>query len=451
MVFVSLGGIELWRRQNLYWYDVRQDYRLNFASERTMRVPAEISNTGFVVPPIPGNWDTAVLRLRLSSTLAGVWFEPSVMVEGAGFASRQFLERAAQGRRYLSLATDRLMPGDHVTLEGRHLKWDSQIGELLLFRNPPLDARTLLVLAPHPDDAEIAAFGLYSESGAFIATVTAGNYVDGLYAHIYSGNEQQDTLRGDLRTWDSIAIPQLGGVIPEQVVNLGYGTNSLQKLYQAGRDGSAPDPRETYLHAEYRRGAVRRLLGEIPESPNWSMFVADLAALLDAVAPDAIVAPHPALDAAPDHQFTTIALLEALDQADTDQSVLYLYTNHHVLTEYYPFGPSDSIVTLPPWFDTGTHFATVYSHPLDEHMQVRKLFALDAMHDLRAAPDRFVGGPTERFLGRLNSAAKQVIADPLGTYSYFRRATRPNELFFVYEANERELLRSFIAANPQYQ
>ena len=54
------------------------------------------------------------------------------------------------------------------------------------------------------------------------------------------------------------------------------------------------------------------------------------------------------------------------------------------------------------------------------------------MHDLRPAPHRFVGGPTSRFLSRVAHSVRQVVADPLGTYSYFRRAARPNELFLVY-------------------
>ena len=445
LAVASLVGGEFWRRQNLYWYDVHHDYRMSFASDRVLRMPVEISAAGFVVPAVADEWDTAVLRMRLSSKLTGFWFEPHMSIGDEGSAAPQFLERGLSGIRYLSFTGNKLAPGDAVGLKGHHLKWKAQTGELVLFSNPSLRAKRILVLAPHPDDAEIAAFGLYSEHESWIATITAGNYVDGLYAHLYDSRRQQNELRGEMRAWDSITVPLLGGVGPERVVNLGYSNGSLEQLFEADDHDSELDLYTNELHARFRRGAVAELLGDYPASPNWSGLVNDLSALLRTIEPDIIVAPHPALDAAPDHQLTTIALIEALDRVADHRSILFLYTNHHVLAEYYPFGPSHSAAGLPPWFDAAAPFATIYSHPLDKHRQVQKLFALDAMHDLRAAPDRFVGGPSERFLSRIKWAAKDVVADPLGTYSYFRRAIRPNELFFVYEPAERELLKSLIA------
>ncbi len=72
--------------------------------------------------------------------------------------------------------------------------------------------------------------------------------------------------------------------------------------------------------------------------------------------------------------------------------------------------------------------------------QLRKLFALEAMHDLRAAPLRLTGGPAAIFGSRLRQAFDLVRRDPAGDYSYFRRAVRPNELFFVYRPGDRDAL-----------
>ena len=36
----------------------------------------------------------------------------------------------------------------------------------------------MLVIAPHPDDAEIAAYGLYTDTAATVATLTAGDASD---------------------------------------------------------------------------------------------------------------------------------------------------------------------------------------------------------------------------------------------------------------------------------
>lgn len=437
-------GIEFLRRQDLYWYDVRQDYRFDFYSDRALPATVHVSETGFVVPPIPGDWDTAILRLQLSAKPTGYWFEPYVSIEGNGITAQQYFERGASGFRFISLSGLQLRAGDVINLRGHHLKWTPHEGALLLFRNQNLKHKKLLVLAPHPDDAEIAAFGLYSEHHSYVATITTGSYVDGRYAHLYEDSDRQDELLAEMRSWDSISVPLLGGVQPQRIVSLGYKTGSLEQLLAVRDQGSArPDSSVDESLVKYRRGAVAELLGDQPASNSWSGLVADMAALLGTIKPDIIVTPHPGLDAAPDHQLTTLALIEALDNAADSRIVLFLYTNHHILAEYYPFGPSDSLVGLPPWFQSDTYFGSIYSHPVGQHQQVKKLFSLEAMHDLRAAPHRFYGGPTYRFLSRLHWAAEDVVADPLGTYSYFRRAVRPNEIFFVYEPAERHLLRSF--------
>jgi hypothetical protein len=104
---------------------------------------------------------------------------------------------------------------------------------------------------------------------------------------------------------------------------------------------------------------------------------------------------------------------------------------------------------MPPWFDATLPLSSVYSHPLDEGRQLDKLFALDAMHDLRAAPRRLLGGPTDRFIERLRRSAEDVIRDPVSDYSYYRRAVRPNELFFVYAPAERQALADFWRAGRE--
>jgi LmbE family N-acetylglucosaminyl deacetylase len=311
---------------------------------------------------------------------------------------------------------------------------------MLLFSGPRVSNGRVLIVAPHPDDAEIAAFGLYSSHDAYVVTVSPGNYVDGRYAHLEAETSAQDALRGRVRAWDSLVVPTWGGVQPDRIANLGYWNHSLEGFYERrSRDGEEPadtaqDPNR------YRSGAISSLIGQRRAEATWASLVSDFRALLRTVRPSVIVAPHPALDAAADHQFTTIALLEALGDADQHQAVLLLYTNHHVLSEHYPFGPADAAITLPPWFDEETRFGGVFSFNLNARKRQDKLFALEAMHDLRAAPRTLSGGPAERFLGLAGSALHEVVRNPLGTYSYFRRAVRPNELFFVYRPEDRARL-----------
>ena len=440
---IILLAAEAWRRHALYWYDVRRDQAYDFPAVNHRELPVEIGATETILPTWDGPWDTALLRLRISARLAGWWFEPCIVIGSGAREDRQCFERGANGDRYLLLRPGTAVPGQRLALRGQHLDWQPQAAELLLFDNRDLGQGRVLVLAPHPDDAEIAAFGLYSSRESVIVTMTAGNYVDGLYDEVHDDPSVQDALRGEVRSWDSLVVPQWGGVPSERVVNLGYETHSLPRFFAAAQGAADAGARDA-PPAPYRQGAIEALLGGRAAAADWASVVADLAAVLTAVRPELIVTPHPALDAAPDHQFTTVALLEALTAVADERATLLLYDNHHRLAEYYPFGPSDTWIGPPPWFG-GTPFGGMYSLTLDESAQLRKLFALEAMHDLRAPPRRLTGGPAGIFAGRLREAFNLVRRDPVGDYSYFRRAVRPNELFFVYRRHDRDSLLAPVA------
>ena len=441
---VAVVALETLRRQGLYWYDVRQDYVYDFdpASANTLRV--SVTPDGLTLPVWRDGSDTALLKLRVEASLWGWWFDPCVEVGTDQGFDRQCFERGARGARYVLLPPKTVQPGRIVTLRGDHLQWEEQTAELILFKAPELRDARILVLAPHPDDAEIAAFGLYSNHESFIVTMTAGNYVDGLYSGLGRDEASQDTLRGEARTWDSLAVPLWGGVPAENIVSLGYLTHSLREFHEAATQGAVAPTIFQSVPEAYRQGALQQMLGGRMASPDWQSVVADLVAVLENVRPDFVVTPHPALDDNVDHQYTTIALLQALEQLQDDHVTLLLYNNHHRLSENYPFGPSDTRVTLPPWFG-GAEFASVYSYEVDPQVQMRKLFALEAMHDLRGPPLRLTGGPFNVLADRLKQAYEVVRRDPLGDYSYFRRAVRPNELFFVYSPQDRSDLGAHVS------
>jgi len=439
VALATVVTLETLRRQALYWYDVRQDYAYEFESAATVTMQVPVTPEGLVLPAWEGAWDTALLRLDVSAGLMGWWFDPCIEIAVGTDVDRQCFERGARGARYVLLPPTAVRPGQPVRLRGSHLGWRAQTAELQLLKAPGLEGARVLVLAPHPDDAEIAAFGLYSGHESFIVTMTAGNYVDGLYSGVSGDESRQDTLRGEVRTWDSLAVPLWGGVPADHVVSLGYLTHSLKAFHDAAAIGEKVPAAVGIVPESYRQGALQRLLGGRAASADWPSVVADLVALLENVHPDFVVTPHPALDINLDHQYTTLAMLEALQKIQDDHVTLLLYDNHHRLSENYPFGPSDARVTLPPSFG-GTRFSSVSSYELDADTQTRKLFALEAMHDLRGPPLRLTGGPFDVLLDRLKDAYGAVKRDPLGDYSYFRRAARPNELFFVYPPGERRLI-----------
>ena len=437
--------LEANRRHDLYWYDVRQDYQYSFKQENLEKIPVRITTSGVNIPELEGSPDTVLLPINIEATLTGGWFEPTITVQSPYGSWVHTYERGAKGKRYLVLDPDTVQSGTMLRFSASHVRWKDQASELLLFSNSGVREGNLLVIATHPDDAEIAAFGLYSGRRSFVATVSAGNYVDGLYSHLSPDPDEQKRLRGLARAWDSLVVPTWGGVPPQQTVNLGYWNGSLQQLHQRRDQRSASEGVLAQDPNLYRSGAIAELVDNRRAEATWRSLVSDLAAIVVAVTPAVIVAPHPALDAAKDHQYTTLALLEALDAVGDDSTVLLLYTNHHVQSEYFPFGPIGSVVDLPPWFDPSGQYFRIYAHWLTKDDQIKKLFALEAMHDLRAPPKLVTGGPTGRFLGRINAGLDELIRNPLDTYSYIRRAVRANEIFFVVGPGDRSSIEESFA------
>ena len=112
----------------------------------------------------------------------------------------------------------------------------------------------------------------------------------------------------------------------------------------------------------------------------------DVLAVLKKVKPSVIAAPHPQLDTHRDHQFTAVALSEALAKWNRPVTLL-LYTNHADRNRY-PYGPAGTLMSLPPPPEGNVVFDRVYSHPVPPALQRVKLFALESMHDLRFSPTR---------------------------------------------------------------
>jgi LmbE family N-acetylglucosaminyl deacetylase len=416
------------------------DDRYVFAAQGGHEVPVSFDPTpigaSFQWPEVPAGWDTALLGVRVQGNA------PAVRVElraGSAVVVND-LDAQARGLRWLNLTGLRaqLAAGTRVDVLLSGATLDRAPAALRTFANRLDLSRRILIVAPHPDDAEIAAFGLYASArDVTIVTVTSGNAGDANYADDYPDAAEQYRFKGFLRAVDSVTVPWQGGVPPERCFNLGYFDARLRTMREKPRE-TLPElygPNDDV--AVYRRVNVSRLLPNGPRKNSWANLVDDLAEVLKRVKPEIVVAPHPYLDTHPDHQYVTVALAEALLRWKKPARFL-LYTNHAGQNQW-PFGPPQNQVPLPPFAAADLPVQAIYSHALSPDLRRRKLYALETMHDLRLSPaEQMVCGDA--------SAPRRPDYPRSTTSDYFRRGPRPDEIFFAFDRDGvRDLVRAFVA------
>lgn len=407
-------------------FDPRKDYAYDLAGTDARVETVTLTGEGFAWPEGLTAGDTALLELTVESLAARA---PALVAERGGLKVRQVFEAGSRGRRFVDLSPLLAAATGPVTLTGTDLAWRTGPSPLYVYANPPLDRQRVLVLAPHPDDAEIAAFGVYRRTQADVITVTAGDAGGENFRVLFPERAEHYRIKGWIRTWDSISVPFYGGVLPGRARNLGFYDATLRRLHAAPATVLGPLLAKLDDPAFYRRLNVDGELRDRPFVGSWQGLVDDLAWELNRVRPTVVVAPHPLLDAHADHQYTTIALIEALARWE-GPCELYLYTNHGMENEAFPLGDRDAMSGLPAWSGGGLYFRRLYSHPLSPEEQKLKLVALEGMHDLREFDLRD---------GSVRPAPAP--ADPGADHDYYRRAPRPNELFFVATREDAVRLR----------
>jgi LmbE family N-acetylglucosaminyl deacetylase len=429
---LGIGGVLLVfaailrQRAANYHYDVTRDAHYDFGRAALSRSVGALQNGRLVVPPKPHATDALFAAVRVQSTLLGRWFEPRVEIDSGRETFTQAIERGGSGLRYINLSALDLPVETSIRLVGKHLDIDDQQVELLYVRNDfDPKQQTLLVLSPHPDDAEIAAFGLYAGHDAYVVTVTAGEAENaGLFLTYQGADPYVEMAR--IRVWNSLAVPMLGDLSPERTANLGYFDSTLQAM--RATPGSAVHSITTPADSldAFRRSQAADLIPPRPHaSATWANLVEDLQYLIEHIRPDIIVAPYPLLDAHPDHKMTTFALIEALKNLNWTRGSLLLYTNHLPDSPIYPYGNAGDLVSLPPK-NAAVTFDGILSNSLTSEEQTRKYEALDAMVDLQD----YLGAVTLWRASKL--LARTVMRTIVGSDdSYFRRAVRANELFFL--------------------
>jgi LmbE family N-acetylglucosaminyl deacetylase len=398
---------------------------------------------------------TVLLALDVSATATGRILDPFIEVEHDCVSYRQYFERGVGGTRYLNLSPAVQQSGvsssRRIALRGRHIRWKPD-ASLIVFDSPAIGSGDTLIVAPHPDDSEIGAFGLYSTCRSWIVTVSCGERSPTDLSPMVARANEQTHWRALLRVFDSLAAPELGGVPRERRLNLVFPDARLKQMHdnpmQAFRLGCEDSlPRRTLRS----RNPVPELW-DAPAGGKWGDLVAELRWTLDTVRPRTVLCTHPLVDPHLDHVFTSIALAEALRGGAYEPGLFLLYVVHANEAPLYPFGSAASVVSLPPWEHKEWIADSIYSHSLSEDTRRAKFFAVEAAHDLRVYSDA-----SPRSLRQLMTVLRRelsafVTGMGLHPTDFLRRAPRPNELYYVVSAQGfLELAQRALAQAPVFK
>lgn len=411
---------EAWFADHLF-YAPQDDYRYAFPPG-TPALPARLDGGRLVVDGDCAGADTLILAVRVRASWLGRFLDPQV---GIG-ADRQDFERGVAGVRYLNLSGQQAaLRAGELRLRGRFCRLAAQ-ATLYALSNPDYAAQRLMVIAPHADDAELAAFGLYSRAReASIVTLTQGEIEADNYRALGLDGAAAARLKGRLRSWDSLAVPLWGGVPQSRCVQLGYYCLQLPAM--------AAEPQQAFGSRESGESDIRTarrhnplvLPGDADGRPSWNNLVADLRALLEHFRPEVVATPHPELDPHADHVAATRALLEAVAGSAWRPATLLLYANHLHDNDRWPMGPAGYGIALPPALEV-LPADGLWSPTLDVDTRLDKAMALAMQHDLQGAL------PAKKRLRRLIQCLLAGRRWPAsGEDEFFRKAVRRHELFWV--------------------
>jgi LmbE family N-acetylglucosaminyl deacetylase len=413
-------------------YDPRSDYQYTLAGE--VLPVAKVEQERLVLSPCQEG--SLVVAVIVSPTSLGRFFQPWVEVAQGGKTTRAAFERGVDGLRYLDLTELLPLSGNPLELTCHYCRIEDQQCSAVRFDRPQL--AKVVAIAPHPDDCEIACFGLTrSKPEHFLwVHVTPGDNTL-RYEGAADTDKGASELAARIRSYDALVCGTWAGVAPSRCLSLGYFDSKLQEMFEV-----APNPVVSRYGLsepiEFRSPSVQR---DRPISgATWPSLTADLRFLIEKHGATVVVTPHPLLDSHADHVYTTLALLEAVLQPPSLPVELLLYVGHHRLTESWPFGEAATNCGMfPALQDDGIAYG-VYSHPIDAETQTDKVVALDNQHALREPPLPWRSGESWRWVRDL--ARRWLLGSHQYDHNYYRRAVRSNELFLVVGSDQLLSLRS---------
>lgn len=430
IVFITLSifiAKTMQARSTIYPYDTSKNYVYDFNQSNVTFTKLDFKNGKISLVNSNSANTSAFLKVNVESTFMGKYLQPSIELTSGQLSFIQYFEHGAKGIRYINISSLITKDDVEIVLHSNNIVIKDESIQLVSFENKDIKKQKILVLSPHPDDAEIAAYGFYSDfNQSYVVTITAGDSGKFKYNEIYQDKVQHFLKKGELRTWNSITVPLLGGISHDHILNLGFFDRSLLKMYHDKSKDISSDHTDTLDINTYRKQNISKMATGLKGGSNWNSLVENFIYLLDKIKPDIIVTPYPALDTHPDHKLTTVALIEAIKTLGIKEGYLYLYSNHYIFNEYFPYGKEGGTISLPPNFESNIYFDSIYSHSLTLDKQKDKVFALEAMHDLRLDTEWRFTKPV------IKLAWEQIKRDVRGDdNSYYKRSVRSNELFFV--------------------
>ena len=419
IVLITAYLFIVFKRAKKYKYDTASDYIYNL--QAPLYGELTLTNNSLVLPQNHDEFDTLFLKLSLDFSPLSLFFKPFIKLGN----TKHFFEYGAKGIRYLNISHHK---EKNITLTCKHLKLQTKQVTLYGYKNEIDLSKKILILAPHADDAEIAAFGLYkSAKDVTIVTTTIGEHGVCNYCDLYKNKTTASLKKAELRTFDALCVPMLGGVDISKSLTLGYFGGSLKWMSEHPKELASSLVKDFGEIDNYRKVSHASITLPLSVIPRYDSFLNDLEQILLQTQPAYIITSHPAIDSHPDHKYTTYALLEILNKLNLTCKLL-TYTNHLQLSETYPLGQMHSSITLPP-NKTAFYFDSIYSFELDISLQNDKFFALEAIHDLR---DSLVFISINKAYKQFNRMFKRVLSGK--DKSYYKRAVRSNELFFIVES-----------------
>ncbi|MGI0118036.1 PIG-L deacetylase family protein [Zooshikella sp. RANM57] len=420
----------------LFWsdhifYNPKSDYLYSFPNAICTKVKLEDGTLCLVKGDELVKCDTAVLVISIKSEVfLGAVFDPYVEISDGKHIAKQYFERGLKGKRYINISDclEKLNDGETVSVKFKYCQ--AQLSSDIVvygFCNDDFVNKKTLIIAPHADDAELAAFGLYSQvKDVAIVTLTAGEVEAESFSHVYADAKKASLLKGRLRAFDSIAVPQWGGVKPKNIIHLGYFCLRLKEMFDdlskttisltAGVDS-------TKVFREFNSFSLPSDKNNHASGEN---LISDLKFLIEKYQPEVIIMPHTQLDPHEDHIYTS-RFVELAIKGSSFKGVKYIlgYANHFHYTDMHPFGPPHSIASLPPNVDMMQSLDGLYSFSLSEDVQKNKIYALEMMHDLKRPV---------KLKKSIRSLVQKVIGRSYSRYgydAYFSKNIKNNELFYL--------------------